>query len=154
MSPLLKGDGIGRTASGLSVAASAVILDGQDRVLLVRREDTGLWGLPGGVMEPGERVSEAVRREVAEETGLEVRPERLVGVYSDPDLVVVYPGVAALQPVVLCFACEVDDGTPRAMPPETSDVGYFAVGSLPPLVEAHRERITDALARLDRAFIR
>src|SRR5438045_8375170 len=62
---------------------SAIILT-PEGLLLQRRSDNGLWGLPGGGVEPGESVSEAIVREVREETGLEVAPGRLVGVYSAP----------------------------------------------------------------------
>ena len=55
-----------------------------ERVLLQRRDDNGRWGLPGGSVEPGESVRTAVIREVHEETGLDVEPLRLIGVYSDP----------------------------------------------------------------------
>jgi 8-oxo-dGTP diphosphatase len=65
-------------------AAAAIIQDDEGRVLLIRRGDGRGWSLPGGMMEPGERIAEAVVREVWEETGLEVEPVRLVGVYSDP----------------------------------------------------------------------
>jgi 8-oxo-dGTP diphosphatase len=60
----------------------AVIHDRRGRLLLIRRGQEpgrGLWSLPGGRVEPGETDHEAVVREVAEETGLRVRPGRLVG---------------------------------------------------------------------------
>jgi ADP-ribose pyrophosphatase YjhB (NUDIX family) len=61
-----------------------VLPDG--RIVLVRRQDNGLWGLPGGIVDWGEDVPTAVRRELAEETGLELlKIRRLVGVYSSPD---------------------------------------------------------------------
>lgn len=70
---------------------AAVVFSG-DAVLLVRRGNEpsrGRWGLPGGVVELGETVEEAVVREVREETGLEVRPLKLVTVFDsivrDPD---------------------------------------------------------------------
>src|ERR1051325_4042675 len=62
---------------------SAVVLT-PEGLLLQRRSDNGLWGLPGGGVEPGESVSAAIVREVREETGLDVTPVRLVGVYSAP----------------------------------------------------------------------
>jgi 8-oxo-dGTP pyrophosphatase MutT (NUDIX family) len=141
----------------VSLATSAVILDGHPgdgrRLLLTRRSDTGLWCLPGGVMEPGESVSEAVAREVAEETGLEVLPERLIGVYSDPDVLATYADGVKQHPVVLCFRCAVTGGAPR-ISAETTEIGWFAPDDLPEIVEQHRQRITDALSDARGAYIR
>lgn len=54
-------------------------------VVLIRRRDSGLWGLPGGIVDWGEDVSTAAKRELTEETGLAVdQLGRLVGVYSEP----------------------------------------------------------------------
>ena len=64
------------------VAVGAVIQDADGRLLVVRRGQApaeGRWTLPGGKLEPGERLPDAVRREVAEETGLEVEPGELIG---------------------------------------------------------------------------
>jgi 8-oxo-dGTP diphosphatase len=57
-----------------------------NRIVLIRRRDNGLWSLPGGIVDWGEDLPTSIRRELAEETGLElVRIRRLVGVYSAPD---------------------------------------------------------------------
>lgn len=62
----------------------AVLPDG--RIVLIQRRDNGLWSLPGGVVDWGEDILTTVKRELAEETGLElVEITRLVGVYSAPD---------------------------------------------------------------------
>ncbi len=56
------------------------------RIVLIRRRDTGQWGLPGGMVDWGEDILTTVCRELAEETGLELlKIRRLVGVYSAPD---------------------------------------------------------------------
>jgi ADP-ribose pyrophosphatase YjhB (NUDIX family) len=61
-----------------------VLADG--RIVLIRRRDNGLWGLPGGMVDWGEDIPTAVRRELVEETGLDLaQMRRLVGVYSAPD---------------------------------------------------------------------
>src|SRR6266516_3299153 len=73
-------DSSGSPAS-FRIAASALIFDGE-RVLLAHRRDIDWWNLPGGGMEVGETVEEALYREVYEETGLQVEIEQLVGVYS------------------------------------------------------------------------
>ena len=65
---------------------AAIIQDGDGRILLQQRSDNGLWGLPGGSVEIGESVRDAIVREVRGESGLTVEVIRLVGIYSDPQL--------------------------------------------------------------------
>lgn len=61
-----------------------VLSDG--RIVLVKRRDTGQWGLPGGMVDWGEDIPNSVYRELEEETGLTLlKMKRLVGVYSAPD---------------------------------------------------------------------
>ena len=56
------------------------------RIVLIRRRDTGKWGLPGGMVDWGEDISTTAHRELLEETGLELlKINRLVGVYSSPE---------------------------------------------------------------------
>lgn len=69
------------------LTVDAVILDPSAGVVLIRRGHdpfAGRWALPGGFVENGESVATACTREVREETGLEVEPVQLVGVYSEP----------------------------------------------------------------------
>src|SRR6266568_4306337 len=90
-------------ASGFRIGVYALIFNGES-ILLAHRRDIDWWNLPGGGMEAGETVDEAIIREVREETGLEVEVDQLVGVYSKP----------LKQEVVLAFRCRVISGTPRA----------------------------------------
>lgn len=70
-------------AKNFAIGVQMVIKDGS-RVLLTKREDYEVWCLPGGGIDSGESFAEAAIREAKEETGLEVRIKRLVGVYSRP----------------------------------------------------------------------
>lgn len=68
----------------VGICAAARTADG--RWVLIRRGDTGTWGLPGGTLEWGEPLAEAIHRELREEAGVtHATYERLVGVYSRPD---------------------------------------------------------------------
>ena len=136
----------------LRLGASATIFDAQGRLLLTQRRDNGLWCLPGGGMEPGESIAECCERETREETGLDVRATRLLGVYSDPDWLMIKQG-QPFQVVALNFLCEVVGGTPQVTD-ETLDLGWFDAGRLPPIIPIHTQRIADAFAGQDAVFVR
>lgn len=65
-------------------AVAGIVLRGEEVLVVLRKADpyAGRWSLPGGALEVGETLHQAVIREVAEETGLKVEPVRLVGVYE------------------------------------------------------------------------
>src|SRR5450631_2258870 len=75
----------------------AFVQDDQGNVLLQRRANNGQWVLPGGAIEPDEEPADAVIREVWEETGLTVIPQRIIGVYGGPTLHGVYPNQDEVQ---------------------------------------------------------
>lgn len=126
-------------------AAVAFVQDEAGHVLLQRRADNGAWGLPGGGMELGERVDRTAANETREETGLEVEPVRLVGVYSDEDFWVSFSRGDQLKVVSFCFACRMRGGEPQADGVESSEVGFFPPDALPPLQDRTLRHIRDGL---------
>lgn len=84
-------------------AVAAVVRNDKGDVLLIERTDNGFWALPGGAQEIGESVTDAVRREVREETGIEVAVRGLSGIYSDPKHVIAYDDGEVRQEFSLCF---------------------------------------------------
>lgn len=111
----------------LSVGCSASIFDARrEKVLLVRRTDNGKWAVPGGYMESGESFSEACRRELLEETGLEVKVKHLIGIFTSPNLLLVYPDGNKWQLVILHFEAELANGDLRPSD-ETKAFGYFSL---------------------------
>jgi ADP-ribose pyrophosphatase YjhB (NUDIX family) len=137
------------------LGCSAVLFNKtRETVLLTRRADNGQWCLPGGMIDPGESVSEGCEREVFEETGLRARVARLTGVYSNPNRLTVYPDGNRAHVIVLVFEVE-QVGGELGLSDETTDARFF------PVVEAvqmdlfhgHAEHIRDAMTRQDKAFI-
>lgn len=141
------------------VAVGAIVFDDRGRVLVIQRgapPGEGLWSVPGGKLEYGERVADAVAREVREETGLEVEPLRLIGVYSDPanHQIVAYPDGNVIHYVSSVFECAVRGGT-LACGAESLELGFFAPDALPAdTLPISRIRIVDAVARQVGAFVR
>jgi len=127
-----------------SVSVAAVITDGHDRALLVRRADNGRWEPPGGVLELGETIEDGLRREVREETGLDVEPGQLTGVYKN----------MARGVIALVFRARITGGE-LAGGDETTGFRWATgpeVGAL--AVEAQAIRVLDGLARRERPAVR
>ncbi len=150
------GEPLDRLPDVIRPGTTAVVLNEAGEVLLEKRADNGFWGLPGGSVDKGESVAEAIVREVREETGLDVDVKRLIGVYSDPRFYSItrYPNGDVVQYVTACFECEARGGELR-MSEESTDIGYFPVDALPEqTVLSHRIRLKDALERRVEPFIR
>ena len=83
-----------------SVSVSGVVPDDHGRVLLIRRRDNQHWEPPGGVLELAESIPDGLRREIREETGLDIEPDALTGVYKN-----IPRGIIALV-----FRCKITGG--------------------------------------------
>lgn len=124
-------------------AVCGIVVDDAGRVLLNRRTDTGRWALLGGILDPGEDVAAGVVREVLEETGVHVRPDRIVGVWTVPPLE--YPNGDRASYVVTAFRCTPLTGEARVNDDESLEVAWFAQEALPPLSTSNLERLAVAL---------
>jgi 8-oxo-dGTP diphosphatase len=118
-----------------SVSVAAVVVDGQDRALLIRRRDNGHWEPPGGILELSEHITDGLRREVAEETGLQVEPSALTGVYKNMS-----QGIIALV-----FRCH-ETGGRLTTASETAEVRWASRPEVAALADqAYAIRVLDAL---------
>jgi ADP-ribose pyrophosphatase YjhB (NUDIX family) len=118
--------------TNVRVGVGVFIRDSAGRILLEKRRDCGLWGLPGGKIEPGERVEQCAIREVAEETGLSVRITRLIGVYSDPaEHIATYPNNGEVVHLIdILLEAEILGGNLDASD-ESEQVAFFDLDALP-----------------------
>ena len=145
---IITGNRIGKNGR-LGVGCSASIFDvSGDKVLLVRRADNGKWAVPGGYMLSGESFSEACKREVQEETGLEVNVKRLIGIYTSPNLLLEYPDGNKWQLIVLHFEAEFAYGELKPSE-ETTEVGFFSLSEISELDmnKLDRKRVIDGFAK-------
>lgn len=125
---------------------TAIIYDTAGRVLLQHRADFGTawWGLPGGLFELGEDPHTCLQREVFEETGLQIEPLRLVGVYSSPRYAITYPNGDQVQQITFTYQCRIVGGTLRVDGVETVAQAFFDLGALPPLPPWYSAMLVDA----------
>ena len=122
----------------------AIILNDQEDVLLQRRTDMPLWGLPSGSVELDETALDALAREVFEETGLEVRQAEPMALYSGSSQRFKYPNGDEIQCFSVAFIVRDWTGEPRADGMEGSEVRFWRTDTLPEnLVSIHRDTLTD-----------
>ena len=124
-------------------ADGAIIKDG--KILLIERKNEpfkGKWALPGGFVEYGEKVEDAVVREVNEETGLDTKIIDIVGVYSDP----------SRDPrghiVTVVYLLEILDGEIKGSD-DAADAKFFDLNDLPKLAFDHNVILKDITRRID-----
>jgi 8-oxo-dGTP diphosphatase len=118
-----------------SVSVSGVITDGHGHALLVQRRDNQHWEPPGGVLELDESIEDGLRREVREETGLDIEPDALSGIYKNMNR-----GIVALV-----FRCKVTGGQ-LTTNDEVTDFRWADEATIRQLTsEAYAVRLLDAL---------
>ena len=154
MAILCYGDRISKRGIIQPGCSAIVYQDAGQKVLLTQRTDNGRWCLPGGRLDPGESVEECCVREVLEETGLIVEVQKMVGVYSNPHMLIEYTD-NSVQILGLCFEVVVTGGALR-LSDETTAYGYFSLEEMENIdvMENHHERIVDAMAHQIQPFIR
>jgi len=113
------------------VGPDVLILDTARHVLLHRRRDDGLWSIPGGAMEMGESLEDAARREVREETGLEVGELALVDIYSGSEFFHEYPNGDRVYMVGAVYVTTDVTGALAPRGDETIDLSFFSLDALP-----------------------
>lgn len=119
-----------------SVSVAGVVIDEGGRVLVIERRDNGHWESPGGILELGETFEEGVRREVLEETGVQVSVGALTGVYKNMSR-----GIVALV-----YRCSILAGHPRTSS-EAISVRWVSRDQIDDLMSpAYAVRVHDAFS--------
>jgi 8-oxo-dGTP pyrophosphatase MutT (NUDIX family) len=106
-------------------AASISVFDKSGRLLLGEDAETGLWTFPGGAVDPNEHPADAAVRECFEETGLLVKPERIVGVFGGPEFLIHYRNGDVTYYTTVAFEASIVGGSLKADGVEIADLRYF-----------------------------
>ncbi|MBN2504831.1 MAG: NUDIX domain-containing protein [Bacilli bacterium] len=110
-------------------ACSVVIVNDKNEVLLQKRSDNSLWGLPGGLMELDESIETCAIREVKEETNLDIEIIRFIGVFNNP--MMRWRETDEARVIAFAFAARVIGGELRINDTESLGFGYFSRDNLP-----------------------
>ena len=131
------------------VGAVVGVIDAHGKILLQKRPE-GIWGLPGGILELGESVEEAARREVFEETGVEIGQLQLINVFSGKQYFRKLANGDEFYPVTIAYISkDIKSSTIRIDGEESIDAGFFDIRKLPentsPLVRVMVEQYSNLL---------
>jgi ADP-ribose pyrophosphatase YjhB (NUDIX family) len=114
----------------LMLGAVTLIVDQERRLLMMKRTDSGHWGVPGGAVELGEVIEEAAKRETREETNLEIVNMSLFGVFSGLELYYKYPNGDEVYNVSIVYLSQDWRGEIK-LNEEHSEWNWFAADNIP-----------------------
>lgn len=115
----------------IQVGASVIVEDNKGRILLQKRSDNHCWGYAGGSVELDEKVEDAAKRELFEETGLTANSLELFGVFSGEDTHYIYPNGDEVSNVDIVFICRDYSGELIRQEDEVEQLKFFDIEELP-----------------------
>ena len=115
----------------LQVGASVIVEDEQGRILLQLRRDNHCWGYAGGSVELDEKVEDAAKRELFEETGLVAETLELFGIFSGKETHYIYPNGDEVSNVEIVYICKKYSGVLKCQAGEVDYLQFFSHNDIP-----------------------
>jgi ADP-ribose pyrophosphatase YjhB (NUDIX family) len=122
-------------------AVVGIIRNEKDEILFGRKHNEDIWGLIAGAIEIGETPAQAVRREVEEETGLEITPDRIIGVFGGEKHRFKYQNGHQVEYISIVFDCKITGGTLQPFNDEMCELRYFSEKDIPPIANDYPKDI-------------
>ncbi len=129
----------------IMVGATAFVENESGELLMQLRSDTDDWSLPGGCMEIGEKVEEAAKRELLEETGLKAEDTELIGIFSGKEYFYTYPNGDKVDTLIILYRMKGISGELKISDGESRQLKYFPKNALPKPLEARTEIMFERL---------
>ena len=120
----------------LQVGAGVIVADAENRILLQLRSDNHCWGYAGGSVELDEKVEDAAKRELFEETGLTAERLELFGIFSGKETHYVYPNGDEVSNIDIVYVCRQYAGTLKCQNGEVDALQFFRLDEIPDNISA------------------
>ncbi|GIP18119.1 NUDIX hydrolase [Paenibacillus montaniterrae] len=124
-------------------SVAAIVRNENNEILFIRKSNETIWGLPAGAIEIGETPAQAIRREVYEETGLTVNPERIIGVFGGDKYKYEYSNGHKVEYLVIMFECSIIEGILYALDGEAEELRFYKQDEIPEIAIPYPKEIFD-----------
>ena len=132
------------------LVGAGIVIHKEGKILLQKRKDNGCWASHGGIIEPGEEVESAAKRELYEETGLTANSLELLGIFSGQNFFYTYPNGDKVAFVIITYITDDFSGTLQTQEGETEALKWFPLNKLPknitpidiPIIQKALEKLT------------
>ncbi len=123
----------------------AAIIICNNKILFEKRADCGRWALIGGGLKTDETLADCLKREVFEETGVQVTKYEFIDILDDPSRITQYPDGNILRTVTVLYSCELERESTLIISDESTELRFFGTDELYGLdiVETHRHIVDE-----------
>lgn len=133
---------------------AGIIRNEKGNILFGRKHNEQNWGLIAGAIEIGETPAQAMIREALEETGLDIEPIRIIGVYGGKEQRLTYKNGHQVEYVTIVFECTIKDGQLDPDNEEMKELKFFSEDQIPPIANTFQDYIFSSKQEERAHFVR